>query len=267
MCLIVFAWKVIPGTPLIAAANRDEYYARPTAAAAWWQNHPDVYAGRDLIGGGTWMGVTRDGRFAAITNVRSVSETHNDTAPTRGKLVSDFLTGKTTPAQYIAHINDRNDPYNGYNLLVGDRDTLIWYSNRAAHDPRNGQPLEYGIYGLSNDLLDTPWPKVTRAKAEFASMLCQGAPEETYFELLADTTRANDCRLPQTGVPLTLERILSSVFITSEHYGTRSSSLVYLPITGEPVLTERTICHTTMPPCMPQTDHAPRKACCPKPQK
>jgi uncharacterized protein with NRDE domain len=267
MCLIIFAWKVIPGAPLIAAANRDEYYARPTAAAAWWEDHPDVYAGRDKIGNGTWMGVTRQGRFAAITNVRSPEEQHSDTAPSRGKLVSDFLTGTLTPSQYIEDIKARNIPYNGFNLLVGDRDTLIWYSNRAKEDPRNGQPLEYGIYGLSNDALDTPWPKVTRAKAEFASMLIQGAPEETYFELLADTTRANDCRLPKTGISIELERILSSVFISSEHYGTRSSSVVYVPITGEPVLNEHTICHITRPACEPRTDHAPKKACCPKPQK
>lgn len=267
MCLIVFAWKVIPGAPLILAANRDEFYARPTVAAAWWEDHPDVYAGRDKIGGGTWMGVTRHGRFAALTNVRSPDEQHSDTAPSRGKLVADFLTGAASPEAYIAELRQQNAPYNGFNLLVGDRDTLIWYSNRAEQDPRNGQPLPYGIYGLSNDALDTPWPKVTRAKAEFASMLIQGAPEESYFELLADTTRANDCRLPHTGVPLELERTLSSVFIASENYGTRSSSVICLPIIGEPVLNEHTICHASMPPCVPRTDQAPRKACCPKPHK
>lgn len=267
MCLIVFAWKVIPGVPLIAAANRDEYFARPTAKAAWWDDHPDVYAGRDMQSGGTWMGITRDGRFAAITNVRSASQIHCDEAPSRGKLVSDYLTGSQSPAQYIETLSQRNIAYNGYNLIVGDRETLIWYSNRASDDPRNGKPLEYGIYGLSNDVLDTPWPKVTRAKAEFASMLCQGAPEETLFEMLADTTRANDCRLPQTGIPIELERVLSSVFIATEDYGTRTSSVVYVPITGEPILTEHTICHASRPVCEPRTDHAPKKSCCPKPQK
>jgi uncharacterized protein with NRDE domain len=264
MCLIVFAWKVIPGTPLIVAANRDESYARPSAPAHWWEDHPHVYAGRDLISGGTWMGVTRNGRFAAVTNVRQLHQPNNPTAPSRGQLVSEFLTGETTPDAYIAQLQSEEDCYNGYNLLVGDRETLIWYSNRAIDNPRNGKALDCGIYGLSNDALDTPWPKVTRAKAEFASMLCQGAPDETYFEMLADTTRANDCRLPQTGVSIELERVLSSIFISSEDYGTRASTLVALPITAEPILTEQVICHTSMPPCIPRTDHAPKMACCPK---
>ncbi|RYE71903.1 MAG: hypothetical protein EOO80_21100, partial [Oxalobacteraceae bacterium] len=130
----------------------------------------------------------------------------------------------------------------GYNLVLGDGETLYWYSNRGQHDPRNGQPLERGrIYGISNGLLDAPWPKVLRTKAQFASLLCQGAPEDAYFEMLADTTRAPDLRLPETGVPLEMERMLSSVCIESEEYGTRTSTVVKLYSNGAPDLHERVV--------------------------
>jgi uncharacterized protein with NRDE domain len=237
MCLIVFAWQVIPDTPLIAAGNRDEFYDRPAQPADWWQDHPHVYAGRDLKGGGTWIGITRDSRFAAITNVRAPAEMRAD-APTRGRLVSDYLAGDFTPEQYIAKIAQDADRYNGFNLLIGDRQQLIWFSNRA-DDERNGKPLAPGVYGLSNAGLDSCWPKVVRTKAQFASLLCQAAPEDAFFEMLTDTTRASDCRLPQTGVSLELERMLSAVYIESENYGTRSSTVVKLAANDEPILCER----------------------------
>lgn len=225
MCLIVFAWKVVPGMPLLAAANRDEFYARPSAPAAWWKDHPHVYAGRDLQANGTWLGIARTGRFAALTNVRAPSEKRSD-APSRGKLAADFLAGQTSPQEYVAAIAAGAHRYNGFNLLAGDGRSLIWYSNKGDDDPRNGRILEPGIYGLSNHLLDTPWPKVVRTKAQFASLLCQGAPEEAYFEMLTDAVRASDCRLPKTGVSLQMERLLSSVWIESPDYGTRSSTVV-----------------------------------------
>ena len=227
MCLIIFAWKVIPGMPLIMAANRDEFYARPAAHADWWNDHPKIYAGRDLQGGGTWLGVTRDGRFAALTNVRAPSERRTD-APTRGQLVADYLAGNMSPQDYIAQIRPGCKAYNGFNLVLGDAHTLIWFSNRGDGDARNGQPLEPGIYGLSNALLDAPWPKVLKTKAQFASLLCQGAPDDAYFDMLADTTRAPDFRLPDTGVPLDLERVLSAVCIETPGYGTRTSTVVKL---------------------------------------
>ena len=227
MCLIVFAWKVIPGVPLIAAANRDEFYDRPAAPAGWWEDHPHVYAGRDLRGGGTWLGVSREGRFAALTNIRAPSERRDD-APSRGALVADFLSGDETPQGYVDRLQSGTDDFNGFNLLVGDDHTMIWYSNRRQEDTRNGQPLAPGIYGLSNDTLDAPWPKVVRTKAQFASMLCQGAPAEAYFEMLSDTSRASDCRLPKTGVSLEMERLLSAVCIESPNYGTRVSTVVQL---------------------------------------
>ena len=243
MCLIVFAWHVVPGVPVIAAANRDEFYDRPAAPAGPWPGQPNVIAGRDLQGGGSWMGVTLDGangpRFAALTNIRSPDERRAD-APSRGALVADFLRGEMDAAAYLAALAARPDLYNGYNLVLGDGDALYWYSNRGQHDPRNGQPLERGrIYGMSNGLLDTPWHKVLRTKAQFASLLCQGAPEDAYFEMLADTTRAPDVRLPETGMPIEVERMLSPVCIESPGYGTRTSTVVKLYRDAAPELHER----------------------------
>jgi len=245
MCLIVFAWHVVPGVPVIAAANRDEFYDRPAAPAGPWPGQPNVIAGRDLQGGGSWMGVTLDGangpRFAALTNIRSPDERRAD-APSRGALVADFLRGEMDAAAYLAALAARPDLYNGYNLVLGDGDALYWYSNRGQHDPRNGQPLERGrIYGMSNGLLDTPWPKVLRTKAQFASLLCQGAPEDAYFEMLADTTRAPDVRLPETGMPIEVERMLSPVCIESPGYGTRTSTVVKLYRDAAPELHERVV--------------------------
>ncbi len=240
MCLIVFAWNVIPGLPLIAAANRDEFYDRPAAPAGWWEDHPQVYAGRDLRDGGTWLGVTRVGRFGALTNIRAPGERRAD-APSRGALVADFLAGEETPQAYVARLQAAGDAFNGFNLLIGDGQTMIWYSNRDHGDPRNGQPLAPGIYGLSNDRLDAPWPKVVRTKAQFASMLCMGAPEEAYFEMLSDTTRASDCRLPKTGVSLEMERLLSAVCIESPNYGTRVSTVVKLLANQPAILHERSL--------------------------
>lgn len=248
MCLIVFAWQVVPAVPLIAAANRDEYYAREAAPAAPWPDQPRIYAGRDLKAGGSWMGITqadvqadtRGGespRFAAITNIRAPHE-HKADAPSRGQLVSDFLAGSMSPAEYIAQIREGAGAYNGFNLVIGDRNTLIWYSNKGGDDPRNGQPLTPGIYGLSNATLDSPWPKVLKTKAQFASLLCLGAPDDAYFEMLADTTRAPDQRLPETGVPIEVERLLSAVRIESPGYGTRSSTVVKLYADAPAVLHE-----------------------------
>ena len=240
MCLIVFAWKVIPGMPLVAAGNRDEFYERPAAPAAWWDDQAHIFAGRDLRGGGTWMGVTREGRFAAITNIRAPSEKRDD-APSRGELVAGFLSGIASPVQYVEDLAPRARQYTGFNLLVGNREELVWYSNGSPDDERNGKPLAPGVYGLSNGSLDAPWPKVVRTKAQFASLLCQGAPEDAYFEMLSDTSRAPDCRLPKTGVPQEWERILSAVCIESPEYGTRTSTVVRLPGSGVPVLQEQLV--------------------------
>lgn len=240
MCLIVFAWQVIPGVPLVAAGNRDEFFSRPTASAAWWTDHPQIYAGRDLQDGGTWMGISREGRFAAITNVRDPSTKRTD-APSRGALVADFLAADSTPEAYIDALQAHASEYNGFNLLVGDKDKLVWYTNAATQDERNGKLLAPGIYGLSNGSLDSPWPKVVRTKAQFSSLICQGAPEDAYFEMLTDTTRAPDCRLPKTGVSLEWERVLSAVCIQSPEYGTRTSTVVRLFGDGSAALEERAL--------------------------
>lgn len=240
MCLIVFAWQVVPGAPLVAAGNRDEFFERPSAPAQWWDDQPQIYAGRDLRGGGTWMGISRNGRFAAVTNVRDPRSKRDD-APSRGELVADYLVDEASPEEYLERLSTRANQFNGFNLLIGDRSKLVWYSNAAQDDQRNGRPLAPGIYGLSNGLLDTPWPKVVRTKAQFASLLCLGAPEDAYFEMLSDTTRASDCRLPKTGVSLEWERVLSAVYIQSPEYGTRASTVVKLFDNDTAVLHERLI--------------------------
>ncbi|PRC91647.1 NRDE family protein [Solimicrobium silvestre] len=241
MCLIVFSWQVIGGYPLIAAANRDEYYSRETAPATWWADHPNIFAPRDLQAGGTWMGLTKLAgqdnsagnkagyKFAAITNVRDGSEVIQN-APSRGQLVSDYLIGADNVESYIQRISKHADHYNGFNLLVGEisetSQELCWFSNRNTSDARNGQLLTPGIYGLSNGTLDSPWPKVSKTKAELASLLCQHAPQEAFFEMLSNPIPAPDHRLPDTGVSLEMERLLSSTCIESENYGTRSSALL-----------------------------------------
>ncbi|MDP5008308.1 MAG: NRDE family protein [Glaciimonas sp.] len=240
MCLIVFSWQIIPGMPLIAAANRDEFYARASQHAAWWEDRPNIYAGRDLQSGGTWLGITRTGRFAAITNIRAPEDNRGD-APSRGELVANFLDSQVSAADYIAQIKPQANVYNGFNLLIGDGQQLHWYSNKGDADVRNGQPLAPGIYGLSNGLFDNCWPKIVRTKAQFSSLLCQSAPDDTYFEMLQDTTRSGDCRLPSTGVGIERERVLSSVFIESPDYGTRCSTLVKISANGETSLQERVI--------------------------
>lgn len=244
MCLIVFAWRLTPSSPLLAAANRDEFYDRPASPANWWNDHPNIYAGRDLQAGGTWMGIARasqsGSRFAAITNIRAPHAVKAD-APSRGTLVSDYLKSSMTPSEYIATIRENAHQYNGFNLLIGDKDSLVWFSNHGHDNPLNGRPLPPGVYGLSNALLDVPWPKVVRTRAQFSSLLCQHAPEDAYFEMLSDTTPAPDIRLPDTGVSLEMERLLSSVCIKSPTYGTRVSTLVHMPDNGQAVLHERLI--------------------------
>lgn len=237
MCLIVFAWKLLPDLPLLLAANRDEFYARPTRPADWWDDHPQVYAGRDLQAGGTWLGISRDGRFAALTNIRNGEAARAD-ARSRGDLVADFLREAVAPEDYLTQVRERAQQYNGFNLLVGDARQAYWFSNRADDAP---QPIAPGIYGLSNGALDTPWPKVVRAKAQLASLVCQNAPDDAYFEMLSDTTRVDDRLLPDTGVSLEWERLLSPICIESPDYGTRASTLLRLDASGRALMTERVI--------------------------
>lgn len=243
MCLILLAWQAHPDYPLVVAANRDEFFARPTAPAAFWPDAPQVLAGRDLEAGGSWLGVSRQGRFAALTNYREgagrqQSALHQPGPPSRGALVADFLTGSATPEDYLAGLAEHGPNYNGFNLFVGDHQRLAYCANRGDNTdaPRWLTP---GIYGLSNHLLDTPWPKLASAKAAFASALADLPKQESFFDLLADREIIADPHLPETGVPLEWERILSAVFVSSPSYGTRASTLLTMHRNGLVTLTER----------------------------
>ena len=219
------------------AANRDEFFERPTQPACWWEDAPDIYAGRDLQAGGTWLGTDKQGRFAALTNIRNGRPARAE-ARSRGELVANYLRGDLEARDYIQTLREIASDYNGFNLVVGDSISAYWFSNDADEAER---ALEPGIYGLSNGALDTPWPKVLRAKAQFASLLCQAAPDDAYFEMLADTTQASDSRLPDTGVSLEWERLLSPICIESPAYGTRASTLLRVHASGGSQLLEKVI--------------------------
>jgi len=224
MCLIVFAYNVHPSYRLILAANRDEFYERPSSAADFWKDHPQVLAGRDLQCGGTWLGITKDGRFAAVTNYRDASSFKAD-APSRGKLVSGYLCGNQDTGHYLKKISSQANQYNGFNLMLGDDHDLFVLSNRGEK-----QKLKPGIYGLSNHLLNSSWPKIIRSRKMMKAVLDKkgDALEESLFCLLADRRVPPDHRLPSTGVGLKWERILSTIFIESPVYGTRSSTVLLI---------------------------------------
>jgi len=221
MCLILVAWRVHPDYPLVVAANRDEFFARPAAEAAWWKDAKDVFAGRDLEAGGTWLGLSRNGRFAGLTNFRDPPRNRND-APSRGALVADFLTGGESTAAALARLQAQGPRYNAFNLFVSDGDSLGIYESASG----SARILEPGIYALSNHLLDTPWPKVTAGKSRLARAL-RALPDDTPLrELLRDDRPAPDAALPRTGVSLAWERMLSSAFIRAPGYGTRCSTVI-----------------------------------------
>ena len=237
MCLIVFAWKQSADTPLLLAANRDEFFARPALAAAWWEEAPHVYAGKDLEAGGTWMGINKQGRFAAVTNIRN-GEAKKIGAPSRGKIVADFLCDNINPSSYLQTLTAEAKDYAGFNLILGDANDIYWFSNA---EQLTAQRLQPGVYGLSNASLDTPWPKVLKAKTQFEKLIQKSASDQDYFEMLADTTQAPEHLLPQTGVSLEWERLLSSIHIHSNDYGTRVSSLIKYHADGTVHLTERVL--------------------------
>src|SRR6267154_1201047 len=220
MCLIAFAWRSHPRSRLIVAANRDEYFGRPAAQAAFWDDHPNVLAGRDLEAGGTWLGVTLDGRFAALTNYRNPADMKTG-APSRGALVSDFLTGRAAPEDYAQQLEKRAIDYNGFSLLVADAQSMFFFSNRGGPATR----VAPGVHGLSNHLLDTPWPKIEKAKARLAEQLEGPFDFQAAFRLLDDTQRASSGELPSAGVSLEVEESLSAIrIIAVGGYGTRCST-------------------------------------------
>ena len=236
MCLILFAHKVHPSYPLVLAANRDEKYVRATAAAAFWNDHPQIYGGRDLERGGTWLGITREGRIAAVTNFRDGYAAKNGTR-SRGELVSNFLRGSQQAADYVRRACREAHAYNGFNLIAGDLDELYYVSNRGSHVAA----IAPGIHGLSNHLLNTPWPKVERGKKILADLLRHETQEliDGLFAVLADRAIAPDDALPDTGVGVPRERVLSPAFIVSPSYGTRSSSVLLVDNHGQVIFVER----------------------------
>ena len=235
MCTLLLAWQVDPQRPLVVAANRDELYARPSAQAQRWAEAPQVLAGRDLQAGGTWLGVTRGGRFAALTNVREPAVASPPQARSRGGLVAAFLRGEGPPEEFLMGVEPAL--YAGFNLVVGDASSLWYLSNRAGPMRR----LEPGVYGLANAGLDDPWPKVVRGRAGLEALVGAGEASPTrLLELLADRTPAAEAELPDTGVGLALERMLSPLFIASPAYGTCCSTAVVMHRDGAVEFHERT---------------------------
>lgn len=236
MCLILIAWRAREDLPLVVAANRDEWRERPTEAARWWPDQPRLLAGRDLRAGGTWMGVTREGRFAAVTNFRDPAE-RRSTARSRGTLVTEFLLGSMAPGDFLASVAARAGEYNGFNLIAGDGGTLWCYGSRDG-PPREIEP---GIHGLSNHVLDEPWPKVVRGREAMREALAERDPAPALFRFLSDASPARDADLPGTGVGLEWERRLSCALITGADYGTRASTVLAMGRSGSMRFEERTL--------------------------
>lgn len=237
MCLILFAHRRHPRYALVLAANRDEFYRRPSEPVHFWPDAPNILAGRDRLAGGTWLGLNRSGRLAALTNYRDPAA-HRPDAPSRGALVSDFLRGEHSASDYLDDLATRSGQFNGFNLLVGEPGGLYYHSNHTDSTPRR---LEPGLYGLSNALLGTPWPKVEHGRQRLAEALALdgAALVERLLALLADDRRPSDDALPDTGIGLERERALAPIFIATPDYGTRSSSVVLIDHHGRAELTER----------------------------
>ncbi|MCS6821837.1 MAG: NRDE family protein [Microscillaceae bacterium] len=228
MCLLAFAWKIHPEYKLIFLGNRDEFYSRKTQIAHYWRDKPQILAGKDLSGGGTWLGVNTtplQPKFATITNYRDIKNIKPN-APSRGELVLDFLENQDSPESYMQKVAQKAALYNGFNLLVSDWNEMYYFSNYQ-HQIR---PLESGLYGLSNHLLNTPWFKVERLKQKLMQRIETNDLEPTtLLNLLNDTTQPLlDSEVQQTGLPIEKERMLSPIFIQSADYGTRTSSVVMI---------------------------------------
>jgi uncharacterized protein with NRDE domain len=236
MCLVLLAWRVHPDFPLVFAGNRDEAYARPSAAAGFWADDPGIFGGRDLEKGGTWLGVTRGGRLAAVTNYRDGTAAR--TAPrSRGELVANFLRGADDPRAYLGRVAARASDYGGFALIVSDLQRMYWLSNRG----QGIGEVPPGVHGLSNHLLDTPWPKVTRGRERLSALMNSDEAKLVagLQEVLADRTVAADPELPDTGVGLQRERELSPSFVAGERYGTRASTVLLVSRGNEVVCVER----------------------------
>jgi uncharacterized protein with NRDE domain len=235
MCLLVVAHQQHAQYRLIVAANRDEFHDRPALPATYWADDKTILGGRDLQGGGTWLAVNRAGQFAAITNVR----TPRNITPvrSRGLIISDYLNNREPASDFISDLTKLGAGYEGFNLLASDTNSTAWYSN-FSHQSRALAP---GVYGLSNHLLDTPWPKVNRIKADFiaAQTLPEDSLVEALFKALANEQSAPDKELPDTGISREFEKILSPIFISGDNYGTRCSTVILVSHSGELTFLER----------------------------
>jgi len=225
MCLVLFAYKSHKQYPLILVANRDEFYNRPALPVSYWHDHPTILGGRDLEKMGTWLGVTRTGRFAAITNYRDPSRLRKD-AISRGEIVSGFLSGTDSPKDYLNTIRGKREIYNGFNLILGNVSSCLYYSNIT----NTIEEVKPGIHGLSNHLINTPWPKVVRGKEKLKLTIQDKdfSDKDQLFRILNDSQQAEDEELPYTGIGIELERMMSPIFIQSPNYGTRSSTVLLI---------------------------------------
>lgn len=237
MCIILFAYRYHPRYPVILAANRDEFHHRATAPASFWDNEPKLLAGKDLRCGGTWLGVTMDGKFSAVANYRDPCFRRSD-SPSRGLLVTEYLLGRASAEDFLETLQTMAGHYNGFTLLFGAAERLYCFFNR-------GEPphlVEPGIHGLSNRLLDTPWPKVVRGKRILEALLSEAEDptHEDLFAILADRYLPDDTLLPDTGVGLETERLLAPLFVTGPGYGTRSSTVLLIDRDTNVTFAERT---------------------------
>lgn len=235
MCLIALAWQYHEQAPLLLAANRDEFHARPTAPASFWDEDPSIFAGRDLEAGGTWLGVNKNGRFAAITNVREQAAKPLDSVRSRGELTSRYLQSSEPPESYLARIAQHRHEYRGFNLLIGDTESL-WYLHGSHESMAEPTQLSPGVYGLSNAALDTSWPKLERAKHTMQETIA-ATPHDTpnhdqLIACLSNRAPVDAAQLPDTGIDLEMERMLSPQFIVSSAYGTRCASSMRFHIGG-----------------------------------
>jgi uncharacterized protein with NRDE domain len=236
MCLIVFAVNVLPGYPFLLAGNRDEFYQRTAKPARRWNTDPVLIAGQDLEAGGTWMGISETGRFAALTNYRAIHEI-KENAPSRGNIVKDFLLTDKPVREWLERLLKQSGKYNGFNLLAGSFSELFYLTNKMD----TIQKLEPGFYSISNAFLNTPWPKTEKALHHFRSILeKKGVDEEAIFELLIDQEKFPIEQLPETGLTEELEKAVSSVFIQTENYGTRCSTIVSMDSHSNISFAERT---------------------------
>ncbi|MEP7243142.1 MAG: NRDE family protein [Gammaproteobacteria bacterium] len=244
MCLLVLAWRAHPRYRLIVVANRDEYHERPTAPLAKWPEPNDILAGRDLRAGGTWFGLDRRHRFGAVTNFRELQRPKRS-APSRGGLAPAFLAQQASPQEFLGSLETDAPGYSGLNLLIGDTEELWYASNRL---DRFARPLSAGVYGLSNEFLDTPWPKVRRVRHTFESWLGRATtdPVEDLFALLADRTPATEGP-PQAGLSPDWDRTLSAPFVIHPAYGTRCTTVLLLEPSGAAVMAERRFDSTGTP--------------------